>query len=197
MDQKLTKLNDNIERFASSMSNRINNTNMNPEEVFNYVYNKGIQDANQKMSINYVDQLQYPNVNQQQQQVNTPRRLALPPASNNQIVPYQRQPNRFQNYRQFRPRQPWNTTFRPRFNNNYQPRFMQPRNNFAHPNRNDFCYYHRKWGNQAQRCTQPCTWNGPLPKPNTNMARRENPKVPNILPIQDNNNNFLNEKRTV
>lgn len=46
---------------------------------------------------------------------------------------------------------------RPRTN---KPRKTSAKDNALDKDRRNLCYYHRKWGAQAQKCADPCTWSG-------------------------------------
>ena len=115
-------------------------------------YNKGLLDAQVCQKINYVQ----PPQQISNEQYNQP---ALPPINNNdrRIVPYNpnfRQNNRFQP--RFQQRQNFRQNYNPQMQNRqYRQRFQQ-QVPFAHPNRQDFCYFHRKFGVMAQKCSQPC-----------------------------------------
>ena len=83
----------------------------------------------------------------------------------------------------------------PPVNNPQSPQQSQIVARYAHPNRVDFCFYHRKWGKEAFRCQPPCTWRGPLPPQSTQMARRDNLSYrpnfrPNNFQPRPNTNNF-------
>ena len=42
---------------------------------------------------------------------------------------------------------------------------------FVHPTRDDFCWYHKKFGIKAVKCTPPCAWRDESPPKNTTIYR--------------------------
>ena len=63
-----------------------------------------------------------------------------------------------------------NSFRQPGFNRRFSP--APNRNNYMFPNRDDLCFYHKKFGNNAFTCRTPCAWHGPV-------ASNSNPRPQN------------------